>query len=357
MDKLIQAKQILRSCFGNKGIWASDARYRYQCWTRDFIIAVLPLLLETNDRKGLQLAKHHLNELAKRQKSSGQIPILFLDNTLRWLAIKAMNSLESGRLSFMLKQFMSEDGVFNLTPWTKDSELLYLLGVGRYYQHTQDLEFIEAHSKSVDRAWEYIEQNLMYQGLILGSDWRDTRPDHSRRMLLTNNCFLYEAYQLHGMHLQAEATKAAIREHFWTGKHYRDFLGVDEFDTFGNALAILTDIATPEETVEIMTSAKELDTPYGYRLNGVTLPPKDEKERQLMQRINQNGVIWPYIHGFMTMAQHHAGYTDLAKESFAKYQAQVDFFEFYDPESGAGHGSANQLWSACLFLRCWNMLH
>jgi len=70
-----------------------------------------------------------------------------------------------------------------------------------------------------------------------------------------------------------------------------------------------------------------------------------------MSRINQHGVIWPFINGFMILAAIKAGLNDLAKTQFAKWNQTNGFFEWYDPITGQGYGSKEQLWSAALYLR------
>lgn len=69
-----------------------------------------------------------------------------------------------------------------------------------------------------------------------------------------------------------------------------------------------------------------------------------------MERINQYGVIWPFIHGFMILAALKAGDVALAKTQYEKWNKVKGFFEWYDPVSGQGYGSNEQLWSAALYL-------
>lgn len=339
---------------GKSGVWASNARYRWQCWTRDFIIAVLPLLLDLDINKGT--AKRHLDALAKRQKSNGQIPILFIESPIRWTMQKVIHSIKNGRMSFMLKKYLSSDGVFNLTSWTKDSEILYLLGVAVYYRRTRDLVFWERHCPHVDKAVKYIKNELSYQGLVYGTDWRDTKPEFNRVMLLTNNCFLFEAYKQLGMHLEADNLRDMINKHFWTGKYYRDFIGTDNFDTLGNALAVIFKVASSDKLDSVIEEAMKMNTEFGFKLNSVTLPPKNEAEKKLMERINQDGVIWPFISGFMVIALYKAGKRELAVREFDKWSQVSGFYEFYNPNTGEGHGSSDQLWSASLYLRLAKLL-
>jgi hypothetical protein len=351
--KFEEAKKIVEGCIGKNGVWASSFRYKYQCWTRDFVIATEDLLLEWGRE---DIVKKHLQNLAGHQYQDGRMPIMFLDDTLRWLAIKTWNSIRNRRVSFLLKGYFSKDGVGQLSPWTKDSEILFALGVMKYVIKTDDRKFLDDHKERVGDALHYVEKNLMKDGLVFGGDWRDTRPDLNDKFLLTNNCFLFHAYTLLGEVEKAGRLKKVIHEKYWTGSHYRDYLGVDDFDTLGNALAVLFDIAPRECFSLVLAGAEKLDTPYGYKLNGVTLPPKSKEETEVMLKTNQFGVIWPFIHGFMILAALKAGDKGTAVRQFKKWTNLDGFFEFYDPLTGHGHGSAEQVWSAALYLRVQNAL-
>lgn len=347
-QKIEQAINIIESCVGPKGVWASPNRYKYQCWTRDFAIATEEALFDLGKS---EIARIHLDELAKRQYSDGRIPIMFLDKPLRWLAHKALNSIQNRRLSFLLRQCFKKDGIGQLSPWTRDSEFLYVLGVIQYAELMKDRCIILEHEGHIKAALNYVESVLMKDGLVFGGDWRDTRPDLNDKFLLTNNSFLYQAYKLLGDTKKADALKAVINGSFWTGSHYRDYIGVEDFDTLGNALSILFDVAPTERWDSIIQSSEALDTSYGYKLNGVTLPPKSKEETAVMLRTNQFGVIWPFIHGYMILAALKSNREDIALRQFEKWTNLDGFYEFYDPTTGKGYGSINQTWSAALYLR------
>ena len=346
--KLEEAKKIVEGCIGKNGVWASSFRYKYQCWTRDFVIATEDLLLEWGKD---DIVKKHIENLARHQYSDGRMPIMFLDNTVKWLAIKIWNSISNRRISFLLRGYFSKDGIGQLSPWTKDSEILFVLGIMKYVIKTNDQKLLSENKERISNALAYVEKNLMKDGLVFGGDWRDTRPDLDDKFLLTNNCFLFQGYKLLGEASKAEKLKRTINEKLWTGKYYRDYVGVDDFDTLGNALAILFEIAPTEYLPLILQSAEVLDTSYGYKLNGVTLPPKSKEETEIMLKTNQFGVIWPFIHGFMILAALKSGATEIALRQFSKWSNLDGFFEFYDPLTGKGYGSAEQIWSAALYIR------
>lgn len=357
------AQSILYSCQGKTGIFASPDRYRLQCWTRDFVVAVLGVLVNGSAEQR-RLAQMQFNELARRQESNGQIPILYLEQALTWAMQKTTRSVhrykKHGTISFMLKHFLRHGNVNQLTPWTRDSEVLYILGVATYYRITGDHMWFERHIPHIDRALRYIKNELVSNHLIYGSDWRDSKPEYTRSYLLTMQCWLYRAYSLLGMEIEADALKETIRDRFWVYEpneaYFRDRLGTNEFDTLGNALAILYGVAHPDQYESIITKADSVCTPYGYKLDGVTLPPTSQNEREQLSRTPQNWVIWPWIHYYMVLALIKAGKPNRALEEFAKMERLEDFREFYLPDTGEGGGSYNQLWSACMHMQAHHAL-
>jgi hypothetical protein len=231
------------------------------------------------------------------------------------------------------------------------------LGILKYVKKTKDNAFLQSHQKEIRKALNRIEENLVKNGLVAGGDWRDTRLELGDKFLLTNSCFLFQVYLLLGENAKANSIKNKINKEFWNGRHYRDYLGVENFDTLGNALAILLGVAPADYYDSIFESAKSTDTQFGYKLNDVTLPSKSKAETMVMLRTNQFGVIWPFIHGFMILAAIKAKKIALAKKQFEKWDKLKGFFEFYDPISGKGHGSSDQTWSAALYLRVEKLLN
>ncbi len=354
--KLTNAHRVMQACMGEKGLWASPYRYKDQCWTRDFVYAGQRYLIRSGRA---DLARMHLLNMMSGQKIDGRVPIMYLDRRARWLAGKAWNSIRNRRLSFLLRAYFSRDGVGWLSPWTRDSEMLLLLGLGEYQLLTGDNPFVTGQKDHTVNALLYLTRDLKNgQGLIRGADWRDTRPDLDTAYLLSNNVLMHRALRLLFPTESVKPMAGVINAEFWNGQYFRDYVGSDEprtspdeFDTFGNALAILYGIASPEQAASILDKVQELDTDFGYRLNTVTLPPKNEAEADLMSRISQTGVIWPFVHAYMLLAALHAGRRDLAEEGFHKWTRLSGFWEYYDPEQGTGHGSEDQMWSAAMYIR------
>lgn len=347
--KVAKAEEILKDCMGTHGVWADPTRYRFQCWTRDFMLAILPLLLE---RKQYGIARKHLEELSKRIRKNGQVPILFLDKTLPFLLDKVWKSAKQRQISFMLKRWVTGN-LWNLTQGTKDSEIAFLIALHAYdaasNDHTLMAKLLD--KKVLDRVLHYIEHNLLVDGLLNGCDWRDTMHEElGNTPLLTNNSLMYAVY--HHMHRSQKAQwlKERINIRFWNGTSYQDAPGRERFDPLGASLAVLHNVIPRERYASLVESFRSVDTPHGVTIKCKHNPFKPD-ERAVIDRTD-GVVVWPFIVGFTVLALIKMGEMEFAEEQFRKFNALNGFYEWYDPENGKGHGAEKQLWSAVLYLRC-----
>ncbi len=352
-EKITTATEILRRCIGEKGVWADPSRYRWQCWTRDLALAIMPALIEIGQAG---VVRKHLENLSLQQRQNGQIPILFLDRTLPFLFEKAASSLRQRRLSFMLGRYLRNE-LWNLTPGTKDSEILYVVGMHEYANRTGDRSLLERYGLNVELAVAYIENELMgADGLVRGCDWRDTMERQlGNTPLLTNNCLLFHAYDMMGAKGKAIDLRDAINEHFWGGDSYLDYEGNDWFDPLGGALAVLYGVAQKRRHESLAASFRSVDTPHGVAIKCRHNPTSDE-ERAVIER-TQGVVVWPFVVGFSVIALANMGERAMAEEQFRKLSALEGFREWYDPATGKGYGAQEQLWSATLFLRAARALN
>lgn len=350
--KIRAARQLVESCISpfGKGIWASRGRYANQLWTRDFVLAAAPALklMGRDDVIGA-----HLAELIKRQRPDGKIPILFLDDTTAFLKAKIDRSIQEGKWSFMLKRYVETGGVEDLSPWTKDSEFLFVIGL----LENPDALWVdkELRKTAAEAALTYVRNNLMRCELVLGADWRDTNVWLNHTSLLSNNCLLFHALQLAGRLEEADVLKNRINKTFWRGHSYRDSLiRRDEAeDTFGQALGVIHGVIPAERYPAVLESFDLLHTPNGYLSNDCRPNPVTPEERKLLRlkRMKQSFVIWPFIHGYAILALLKIGEKKLAEQAFDEYTQLLGFWEYYDPKTGRGYGASEQLWSAALYLR------
>jgi len=345
-EKLITATEILGRCIGTNGVWADPSRYRYQCWTRDLVLAVLPLLIDMGET---DIVRTHLENISKRQRTDGKVPILFLDKTVPFLHDKISASWRNKKLSFMLGRYLHGE-LENLTPGTKDSEILYVIGMCEYAKNTGNYAFLGRHSDNIRNALAYIEKNLMEDGLALGCDWRDTMErELGDKPLLTNNCLLYRAYCLAGETIKAEKLRDRINDVFWTGDSYLDYLGNDRFDPLGGAFAILYDIVPKNRYFDMAQSFRTVNTQCGVTIK-CRHNPVSAVEREVIERTD-GVVVWPFVVGFSVLALLKIKQRRMAEDQFEKLLGLYEFREWYDPANGCGFGADEQLWSATLFLR------
>ncbi|XWV25762.1 glycogen debranching enzyme alpha-1,6-glucosidase [Tupanvirus soda lake] len=385
-DKKKQAIDIIKSCIGKNGVWASTDRYAYQCWTRDFCIATSYLFLYHEDLKNLPLVQKHLFNIVHKRRDNGKLPILFLDNKLKFLEDKIDKSIKCGKKSFMLERYLKGE-LKDLTPHTRDSEILFISTVCDYllcYLQYYLYDPLDTHLvKGANISLNYVEKCITTNGLIHGADWRDVRLDLDDKTVLTNACLLYQAYtkltkvyeaimtRVHNYEVyfpekcldcydkkqKAEHVKDQIQKHFWNGTYFVDYPETDKFDLLGNSLAISCGIASDDQRESIFNYVTTLTGPHGIKTTETFLPPLNDKEKEVMDR--DGAVIWPFTNGFMLEAMLNSGsdkWINYAVNEFKKWEKLDGFYEWYDIVDGNGYGSVNQVWSAALYLRVKNII-
>ncbi|MCA9356579.1 hypothetical protein H6784_00295 [Candidatus Nomurabacteria bacterium] len=345
-NKNDEASQILYSCLSEgNGVFASPDRYKYQCWTRDLALAVAPLLLEMGETV---IVRTHLKNLSEKQCENGQIPILFLSDEVAWRSKKVS---ERGQNSFMVVRY-DKGRLWNLTPGTKDSEILYVIAMYEYAIATGDLSLIDEYGDRIKLAMKYVEvHNLNDSGLAVGADWRDTMEVFlSDKALLSNNVLLAQAYNLMGEKEKAEKQRRMIMMYFWKNKNFTDYIpGGNRPDPLGIALGILCEAVPREVYPHALRLLHSVDSDFGVTIKCIHNPYTDGEE-EVFER-TKGIVVWPFVVGFSVMALHKMGYYDEAQALFQKMENLDGFYEWYDPTTGKGWGAKEQLWSASLYLR------
>ncbi len=345
--KMVQARRIVDACLEHGvGVFASPDRYKYQCWTRDLALAVAPLLLQWGDT---EIVRMHLENLSKRQRDNGQIPILFLSDEKKWRVKKVA---ERGENSFMVGRYDAGE-LWNLTPGTKDSEILYAIAMYEYRNATGDNSLFEEFPDAVKQAITYVEKNnRRSNGLVVGADWRDTmEKELSEKMLLTNNVLLAYAYWLMDIDDDyAFAFKTLIVPHFLSRKGFNDYLP-DGYrpDPLGLALGVLHDVIPEGLYFVVKEQLDSVDTECGVTIKCIH-NPYSEGEQEVFTATDGE-VVWPFVVGFTVMALAKMGYHAEARKMFQKMEQLDGFYEWYDPRDGKGYGAPEQLWSATLYLR------
>ena len=341
-----QTRRILDACLGKLGVWADPTRYRHQNWTRDFVLATMPVLLEEG-RYGI--IRTHLENLSIRQRPNGQVPILFLDATWPFLIEKLRRTWRDQKMSFMLGRWFQGE-LWNLTPGTRDSEILYVIGMLEYADRSRDTTLLEEYLPNIQKALGYVEEHLMREGLVIGCDWRDTMHiELGDKTLLTNNALLYHAYVLLKDTAKANQLRRRILEVFFADGQCIDYPESARFDPLGGAFAVLFDVVGSEYYPQIAQGFTSVDSPHGVTIRCIHNAYTFE-ETAIFERTN-GVVIWPFVVGFFILALAKMGESVMARDQFEKLSNLDGFREWYDPADGKGYGAIEQLWSTVLFLR------
>jgi hypothetical protein len=301
---------------------------------------------------GPELAvRAHLANLSRGIRRDGKVPILFLDGIgahARFVWDKARKSIRDRRPSFMLRRYVAGE-LENLTPGTRDSEILYLFAMGAMAK--RDPEFVRPFERHIEATLEYVRRHILKRdGLATGADWRDTmEKELSGKALLTNNALLYAA--LRGLGRSDDATRllAAIRQTHFRPDRIVDYPGVERFDPLGGALAVLHDVATTADYPLLSTLFQSVDSPTGFTIKCRHNPISAEERRVIEET---DGVVtWPFVVGFAVLALLKMNETSFAIRQLKKMESLHGFYEYYDPRTGKGYGEPEQLWSATMYLR------
>lgn len=153
----------------------------------------------------------------------------------------------------MLRRYR-EGELENLTPNTRDSEVLFIITACEFLLQIKNFENNKQYFiiyQAIQKAINYIESNILTNGLIHGADWRDVREDLDDKIVLTNACFLYRAYELiielyEILHMDSkhfvyekDNIMNTIHNNFWNGIYFNDYSTCKNFDIYGNSLVIL----------------------------------------------------------------------------------------------------------------------
>jgi len=341
------AEAIVESCLApGFGVFASPDRYKYQCWTRDLALAVAPWLLQT-DRGNI--VRTHLENLCKRQRENGQIPILFLSDVEAWLEKKQAERRETK--SFMIERY-NKGQIWNLTPGTKDSEILFAIAMHEYANATRDQSLFEQYPHAVSNAIAHVERsNLNEDGLAVGADWRDTmEKELADKPLLTNNVLLTYAYRLMENTQKKVTYKSRVIKYFVREGNIMDYLPDGHRpDPLGLSLAVLMDIFPQDMYPLVKDLIDAMLTRYGVTIKCIH-NPYGKGEREVFDA-TEGEVVWPFVVGFTVMALYKMGYHNESRNLLKRMRNLDGFYEWYDPRDGKGYGAPEQLWSAVLYLR------
>lgn len=338
------AKKVIENCKTEQGFHASTHRYQ-ELWLRDLVYSE-DVLLKLGYQKEI---KNNLSQFIKLQRNNGQIPTLIAPSLSRSIRLRYQNC-------------------------PSDTEILFVIGMRKYAQFAGE-QFFKENEKAVNSCVKFIEKKLNEHRLIPGMDWRDVMPNYIGKFLLTNQMLLADMYDLLGKPKTANSVKKNTNKFFHAKKlsWYADAISWQNgelkkdqnFDSLGNALAILNGTASKKDSKDILTGFNCAKTPFGYRNitphyvfnrakllatwyftcgipNGAFLRNKSGGY--------QNSAIWPFVEIRVIDALRKLQATNEAKTATKLMIEREGFNEFYYPTTGRPGGSQGQLWTATAVL-------
>jgi glycogen debranching enzyme len=368
---------ILERNLSEKGLSASTEVYQ-QVWARDSVISLLGGAVSGNKRM-LDALRTSLEYLAAHQDRFGQIPFFV-------------------RPQDDFAKFGSVDS----NPW-------FVLGVSYYVEFAGDEAWGRRMAPAVIRALEWCESRDFSKAGLMDSgecdDWADLLCNRGK--VLFPNVLYAQALRAAVPLLQSEhpesstrfvgqevRVRSAIQDKFWvkptgsfvdkTHHQVRTHASVslrarpyflpwvslfeygDRFDTAGNLLAILADVASPGQASEILDFIWQagLDEPFPVQVLYPSIQEADRDWRDYyrvwgnnLPHQYHNGGIWPWVGGLYVAALVKTGRHEEAKRQCEKLARSLhlgiepwECREWIHGRSGRPMGAKFQAWSAGMMI-------
>lgn len=339
------AKDVLDRCSTPNGLFASPVFYN-AIYARDALITSLGGLVSGEERFVRQWLKS-MDTLMDRQSPSGQIP-------------NCVDTFDPSRPRLI---------AFGAA----DASLWFVLTLG--YAEKLIGERPEFH-EAADKALVWLKyQDAHEEGLIEqqeATDWMDIIA--CRGHVLYTNVLYFAALEMRQRIKRAHLVREAINGFLWRNGdgYFRPWSWKQEhgdwFDTAANCFAIAFGLADNEQTESILgyIDKHKLDEPYPVRTMHPAIQPGDKDWREYYRTEHDlnlpdqyhNGGIWPWVGGLYVAALVRAGRLEKAKDSLYRLaladrlgrKQEWEFNEWLHGVSGEPRGSADQAWSAGMFI-------
>lgn len=343
-----KAIQVLEKCITPKGFRAANPGYN-GVWARDSMITSLGAI----DKEFKNVFRNSLITLGKNQSKLGQIPnAILLDN----------NQVDYKSI---------------------DSTLWFI--IGHYvYKKRFDKKIFNKHKLSVKKALTWLKYQDMGEDLMLEqlptTDWQDAFP-HRYGHTINTQALYYKVLNLIGAKKEAAKLKHQVNNNsdvnLWNGRFYlpwrwknhRNYHEKGEwFDSLGNLLAVIFDLADKNQAEKILSHIKneKIDQPYPIK---AIYPPIIEGSIDWQPYFNDcdaraaysylNAGIWTYIGGFYVLALIKQKNLKKAQEQLyklAEANLKSNYGEWINGETGIPCPGENQAWNAGAYILAYHSL-
>ncbi len=342
-----KAKEVLKSCSTPNGFYASGGKKGYDAvWARDSMITSLGASLLSEFKKPFEKS---IITLAKNQSKKGQI-----SNCVdKWSERKPHVDYQS-----------------------IDSTLWYIIGHFIYKKRFNNKLF-KKYKKSIKNAIQWLsyqdisEDNLLEQ--LPTTDWQDAFP-HKYGHTINTQALYYKTLNLIEKKKQAIELKKGVNKNqeicLWNKNYYYAYrwknhnkykeIG-DWFDSLGNLLAIIFDLADKNQSLKIINyiKTKKINQPYPVK----AIYPSIKKSSKYWQdyfldcdakEVNHylNAGIWGYVGCFYILALIKLKKFKQAEKELnklAELNLKANFPEWTNPITKESHGKM-QAWEAGMYI-------
>jgi len=356
LDKAYEkAVETIKFCSTKYGLFASGGKKGYKgVWARDSIISLIGAISdEENNFK--EVFKRSLVTLGKSQSKRGQIP-------------NAVHGFENEKPKV---DYLSVD-----------SSLWYI--IGHYiYKKKYGSELFNKEKERIKKAFVWLEYRDFGEDSLLDqlptTDWQDAFP-HKYGEAISTQALYYKILKLM-REKKANKIRRLVnkdKEHgLWNGnfyyayrwKNHNKYKEIGEwFDSLGNLLPIVFDLADKENSKKILNYIRKNKINKPYPVKAIFPPIKKESKYwedyfldcEARKPYNYlNGGIWTFIGGFYILALIKIKkFSEAKKELKLLAEANLKgnpFPEWLNPINKKTHG-IYQAWSAGLYILAYNSL-
>jgi glycogen debranching enzyme len=353
-----EAIKVLSLCKTPHGFHAAHPGYN-ALWARDSMITSLgaSLVKSTNFQNTF---KQSLNLLAKHQSKKGQIPnAILLHEKPKKTDYKSI-----------------------------DSSCWFIIGNEIYKKR---YNFQPKLSSQINKALNWLSFQDMGEDHMLEqlptTDWQDAFP-HRYGHTINTQALYYKVLTLTKNNKEAKLLKHQVNnnkdDRLWNGnfyypwrwKNHNKYKELGEwFDSLGNLLAIVFDLATSQQANKILSHIKKKNIAYPFPIKAI-YPPIRPKTKDWQPYFKDseagtpnhysNGGIWTFIGGFYVLAlikqkKFNEANVQLNKLAQANLQKPL-FSEWHNGVTGKpGHSESdnkqgNQAWNAGMYILAFESL-
>ena len=353
-----KAKACIKKCISPYGLFASGGVDGYNAiWSRDSMIAMIGASL-SHEESFKEVFKQSIITLGEHQSKNGQIP-----NCIDKFADRAPH------VDFK----------------TIDSSLWYIIGNYTYKERYKDDSLLNANKILIDKALSWLAcQDAGEIGMLAQlptSDWQDAFP-HKYGYIISTQVLYYKVLNLIGDNESAKKLRFIVNEDkddsLWNGnfydayrwKNHGKYKEIGEwFDSLGNILAIIFEVADEEKAEKILNYIKKKKINQPYPIRDIYPPIKQGSKYWQDYYLDcsagkpnsySNGGIWGYIGCFYVLALIKAGKIKEAETELKKI-AEIDlewgFPEWVHPlKKTVGQKDKLQAWEAGAFILAYDSL-